>query len=68
MCMKKAQTRNAFNDAKIIAIGNVNAAGIPRDLPVADVTTVKMVRKISPKNTPNNSLVDTGWQKFGRSS
>ncbi len=68
MCMKNAQTKNAFAVAIIIAIGNVNAGGMPMNFPPAEVTTVSMVRKINPKNTPNKSLGAAGWQNFGKSS
>ena len=68
MCMKNAQTRNALTVARVMAIGNMNAAGTPIDFAEADVTTVKIVKKINAKNTPNKSLVETGWQNFGKSS
>ena len=58
--MKNAQTRNAFIVAITIANGNENALGIPIGTANAEVTTVKLVKKISEKKTPNNSLVDTG--------
>ena len=60
MCMKNAQTRNALADAMIMASGNANASGIPNDFAEAEVTTVRMVKKIKAKKTPNNSLVETG--------
>jgi hypothetical protein len=66
--MKNAQTKNAFAVAMIIAIGKVKAGGIPMNFPPAEVTTVKMVKKINPKNTANKSLGAAGWQNFGRSS
>ena len=51
MCMKNAQTRNALAVAKIMAIGNVNAGGIPSDLPVAEISTVRVVKTINATNT-----------------
>ena len=68
MCMKNAQTKNALAVAMIIATGKANAAGMPSDLAEAEVTTVRIVKKIKLKNTPYNSLVETGWQNFGKSS
>ena len=60
MCMKNAQTKNALAVAMIMATGNANASGIPIDFADAEVTTVRIVKKIKPKNTPNSSLVETG--------
>jgi hypothetical protein len=68
MCMKNAHTRKAFAVAKIIAIGNTNAGGTPRDGAAAEKATVKIVKRINPQNTPNNNLGATGWQNAGRSS
>ena len=68
MCMKKAHTRKAFMVAMTIARGNANAGGIPNPVPKAEVATVRIVKPINPKNTPNNSFVETGWQNAGRSS
>ena len=51
-----------------MASGNANAGGIPSALPKAEVATVMIVKAINPKNTPNKSFVETGWQNAGRSS
>ncbi len=68
MCMKNAHTKKALAVAKIIAIGNINAPGIPSDGAAADVTTVRMVKKIKPKKTANSILIGAGWQNDGRLS
>ena len=60
MCMKKAHTRKAFIVAMTMASGNANAAGIPNALPKAEVATVRIVKAINPKKTPNKSFVETG--------
>ena len=68
ICMKNAHTRKALADAMIIAIGNANAAGKPSIFPFADVTTVRIVRKIKAKKTANSIFGGAGWQNDGRSS
>ena len=68
MCMKNAHTRKAFIVAMTMASGNANAGGIPKPVPKADVATVRIVKPINPKKTPNKSFVETGWQNAGRSS
>ena len=46
--------------AMTMASGNANAGGIPNALPKAEVATVRIVKPINPKNTPNKSFVETG--------
>ena len=51
-----------------VPVVGANAGGIPKPVPKADVATVRTVKPINPKKTPNKSFVETGWQNAGRSS